>query len=292
MRPAAIVVRNVRSLGVDVTGRAGGHSGGGPGAGNCTGRRRRRRRPFSRLLTPALAVHACAPAVSPWRRRLGRAADQSSRRAAGAAVCSSHTGQARAPYRAETRAAGAHPSPTRCSGLVRTPLPSCRSSRQRAFRLLPASPRSLGPPASAGPARRLIAAAIDYLILLSIDAIVVYFTFQIAGLPFSSWQAMPILPLALFLLMVKGAYFCVFTALGGQTVGKMATGIRVVAENDRDVEPARALQRTLAALASCCHRRDRVCSGALRRRSTGAPRPPRGHSRRRPSSRVVDPLVT
>jgi uncharacterized RDD family membrane protein YckC len=101
-----------------------------------------------------------------------------------------------------------------------------------------------------GPVRRLVAAAIDHVILLSIDSIVVYFTFQIAGLPFSSWQAMPILPLALFLLMVKGSYFCVFTALGGQTVGKMATGIRVVAENDRDVEPTRALQRTLATLAS------------------------------------------
>jgi uncharacterized RDD family membrane protein YckC len=105
-------------------------------------------------------------------------------------------------------------------------------------------------PGVSGPARRLIAAGIDQFILLSIDAIVVYFTFQIAGLPFSSWQAMPILPLALFLLLVKGSYFCVFTALGGQTVGKMATGIRVVAEDNRDVEPARALQRTLAALAS------------------------------------------
>ena len=103
---------------------------------------------------------------------------------------------------------------------------------------------------ASGPARRLIAAAVDHLILLSIDAVVIYFTFQIAGLPFSTWQAIPVLPLALFLLMVKSSYFCVFTALGGQTVGKMATGIRVVAENDRDVEPSRALQRTLAALAS------------------------------------------
>ena len=103
---------------------------------------------------------------------------------------------------------------------------------------------------ASGPARRLIAAAVDHLILLAIDAVVIYFTFQIAGLPFSSWRSVPVLPMALFLLMVKGSYFCVFTALGGQTVGKMATGIRVVAENDRDVEPTRALQRTLAALAS------------------------------------------
>ena len=101
-----------------------------------------------------------------------------------------------------------------------------------------------------GPTRRLIAAALDHLILFSIDAVVIYFTFQIAGVSLSSWQAIPILPLALFLLMVKGSYFCVFTALGGQTVGKMATGIRVVAEDDREVEPARAVQRTLAALAS------------------------------------------
>ena len=101
-----------------------------------------------------------------------------------------------------------------------------------------------------GPIRRLIAAAVDHLILLTIDVIVIYFTFQIAGLPFSSWQSVPVLPLALFLLMVKGSYFCVFTALGGQTVGKMATGIRVVGDNDRDIEPARALQRTLAAVAS------------------------------------------
>jgi len=123
---------------------------------------------------------------------------------------------------------------------------------QPAAASIPARSRQIAPEpvGVSGPARRLIAAGLDHLILLSIDAIVVYFTFQIAGLPFSSWQEVPILPLALFLLMVKGSYFCVFTTLGGQTVGKMATGIRVVTENDRDVEPTRALQRTLAALAS------------------------------------------
>ena len=38
--------------------------------------------------------------------------------------------------------------------------------------------------------------------------------------------------------------------LGGQTVGKMATGIRVVADDDREVAAAQAVQRTLAAVAS------------------------------------------
>lgn len=103
---------------------------------------------------------------------------------------------------------------------------------------------------TSGPARRLTAAFVDHLILLSIDAIVIYFTFQIAGLPFDAWRTVPIVPLALFLMMVKGSYFCVFTMLGGQTVGKMATGIRVVSDNDQEVEPARAVRRTLAALAS------------------------------------------
>ena len=103
---------------------------------------------------------------------------------------------------------------------------------------------------TSGPVRRLIAAFLDHVILLSIDAIVIYFTFQIAGLPFSAWRTVPVVPLALFLMMVKGSYFSVFTMLGGQTVGKMATGIRVVTDTDREVEPARAVQRTLAALAS------------------------------------------
>ena len=101
-----------------------------------------------------------------------------------------------------------------------------------------------------GAGRRLIAAAVDQIILFSIDAIVIYFTFRIAGLPLSEWQQIPMLPLVLFLLMVKASYFSVFTALGGQTVGKMATGIRVVGEDDRDVNPSRAVQRTLAGLAS------------------------------------------
>ena len=105
-------------------------------------------------------------------------------------------------------------------------------------------------PEVSGAGRRITAAVVDLSILLSIDVVVIYFTFQIAGLPFSQWQSIPMLPLGLFLLLVKASYFSVFTALGGQTVGKMATGIRVVGDNGRDVEPSRAVQRTLAALAS------------------------------------------
>ena len=132
------------------------------------------------------------------------------------------------------------------------PEPLAAPSLPMAARPVPSRTRSSVPVAAttSGPARRLIAAFIDLVILISIDAIVIYFTFQIAGLPFSAWRTVPIVPLALFLMMVKGSYFSVFTMLGGQTVGKMATGIRVVTDTDREVEPARAVQRTLAALAS------------------------------------------
>lgn len=115
---------------------------------------------------------------------------------------------------------------------------------------VPARPAASEAPGISGAGRRIAAAVADLAILLSIDAVVIYFTFQIAGVPFSDWQAIPILPLGLFLLMVKASYLSVFTALGGQTVGKMAAGIRVVGEDDRDVEPVRAVQRTFAALAS------------------------------------------
>ena len=132
------------------------------------------------------------------------------------------------------------------------PDPLAAPSLPTSARPVPSRTRSSVPVAAttSGPARRLIAAFVDLVILLSIDAIVIYFTFQIAGLPFSAWRTVPIVPLALFLMMVKGSYFSVFTMLGGQTVGKMATGIRVVTDTDREVEPARAVQRTLAALAS------------------------------------------
>ena len=103
---------------------------------------------------------------------------------------------------------------------------------------------------TSGAVRRLVAAFVDHVILFSVDAAVVYFTFQIAGVPFESWRDVPVLPLALFLTLLKLAYFSVFTTLGGQTVGKMAAGIRVVTDDNRDVDPALAVRRTLAAVAS------------------------------------------
>jgi uncharacterized RDD family membrane protein YckC len=97
---------------------------------------------------------------------------------------------------------------------------------------------------ASGSVRRLSAAAIDHAILLVIDLTVVYFTLKMAALTLNDWQQLPPVPLAAFLGLVKIAYFGAFTLVGGQTIGKMATQIRVVSEDGAALDAARAIQRT------------------------------------------------
>jgi uncharacterized RDD family membrane protein YckC len=80
----------------------------------------------------------------------------------------------------------------------------------------------------ASPISRMGAAAIDVLILGGIDATVLYFTLRICELSFAEIGALPLAPLSAFLLLMNGGYFATFVAAGGQTIGKMAAGIRVV----------------------------------------------------------------
>jgi uncharacterized RDD family membrane protein YckC len=75
---------------------------------------------------------------------------------------------------------------------------------------------------------RVAAAALDLLIAGGIDAIVLYLTLRLAGLTFADWAVLPTVPLITFMLLLNGGYFVLFTAAGGQTIGKMAAGIRVV----------------------------------------------------------------
>jgi uncharacterized RDD family membrane protein YckC len=92
---------------------------------------------------------------------------------------------------------------------------------------------------------RVAAAAIDHLLLSAIDLTVIYFTVRMAGLPMSEWAALPLAPLAVFLVLVKLSYFWVFTAVGGQTIGKMAMRIRVVTTEDAALDAAAAAIRSL-----------------------------------------------
>jgi uncharacterized RDD family membrane protein YckC len=76
--------------------------------------------------------------------------------------------------------------------------------------------------------RRVVAGAVDAAIVLGIDAAVVYFTLQLCGLRLSDITVLPPVPFLAFVLLLNGGYFSAFVAAGGQTIGKMAAGIRVV----------------------------------------------------------------
>jgi uncharacterized RDD family membrane protein YckC len=107
------------------------------------------------------------------------------------------------------------------------------------------------PAADASPfGRRATAAIIDHGILLGIDLVVLYFTLRLTDLTFADWRVLPWLPLAAFLLSVKVAYLSAFATAGGQTIGKMATHIRVVSEDGGALDAGRALRRAVLELAS------------------------------------------
>jgi uncharacterized RDD family membrane protein YckC len=97
---------------------------------------------------------------------------------------------------------------------------------------------------------RVVAVLIDHLILFGIDAAVVYFTLRMAGLSMAEWRVLPVAPMATFLGLLKVAYFYAFTAVGGQTIGKMAVGTCVVADNGAPIDAAGAMRRTSAGVVS------------------------------------------
>ena len=104
--------------------------------------------------------------------------------------------------------------------------------------------------ASVGP--RLLAALVDALILGSIGVAVLYLTLKVCGLQFAHVAVIPPVPFMAFLLLVAGGYLTLFTAAGGQTIGKMAAGIRVVSTDvDRLRVPlGQSVLRATAYLAS------------------------------------------
>ena len=91
---------------------------------------------------------------------------------------------------------------------------------------------------------RLVAVVLDLIILAAVDALVIYLTMQICGISMDDADILPKGPLVAFLLLQNCGYLVAFTA-GGQTLGKMATGIRVVpSDADASLDVGRALLRT------------------------------------------------
>jgi uncharacterized RDD family membrane protein YckC len=111
-------------------------------------------------------------------------------------------------------------------------------------------------PRPAAPAlRRLAAALIDLSLAGGVDAAVIYLTLRLSGLEVAEFSVLPLVPLGAFLLLLNGGYVVLFTAATGQTIGKMAAGIRVVGTTPADglhdrVTLGRALFRTAGYAAS------------------------------------------
>jgi uncharacterized RDD family membrane protein YckC len=74
----------------------------------------------------------------------------------------------------------------------------------------------------------LIAGIVDVLTLASLDAAILYFTLRVLELTFADVLLLPPVPFGVFVILLNGGYLAAFTAAGGQTIGKMLMGIRVV----------------------------------------------------------------
>jgi uncharacterized RDD family membrane protein YckC len=97
--------------------------------------------------------------------------------------------------------------------------------------------------------RRAGAGLIDLAILSGIDFVILYSTLRMSALTFGEWAQLPAVPMVAFLVLLKLSYFGAFTAACGQTIGKMAMRIRVVAD-DAHLDPARAARRTIVSAVS------------------------------------------
>lgn len=99
---------------------------------------------------------------------------------------------------------------------------------------------------------RMAAGLIDAVLLASIDVAVVYLTLRVCGLTASDLRALPPVPLGAFLLLLAGGYLISFTVASGQTIGKMALGIRVVPIPERDAGNARVTFGSAVLRAAAC----------------------------------------
>ena len=160
-------------------------------------------------------------------------------------------------------AVGERPLGPRAPLSVRRATPEVPKSRSRAVRERSEGPKlsfewlpgdDSGPearsaaaaaPASepAGSRSRLSAALLDGGLLVAVDVTVIYLTLQLTMVSLGS---LSLTPLVMFLSLLNGGYLVVFTVAGGQTLGKMAAGIRVVGVEHVRVPVGSAVLRTAA----------------------------------------------
>jgi uncharacterized RDD family membrane protein YckC len=100
-----------------------------------------------------------------------------------------------------------------------------------------AGSRTIDPNSDAvGAVRRLAAATVDACIIGGLSAGVLWVTLRWLDLPLEQITTLPLAPMVAFHALVGLGYLLMFTAAGGQTIGKMLFGLRVVREREQTAD--------------------------------------------------------
>jgi uncharacterized RDD family membrane protein YckC len=106
---------------------------------------------------------------------------------------------------------------------------------------------------AAEPWRGLVAAALDAVFIGMVNVAIFWITLRWTNLAFVDASLLPALPLGTFLVLVALGYLLMFTAAGGQTLGKMIAGVRVVDAgdgSDQAISVQQAALRSVLAMSS------------------------------------------
>ena len=97
---------------------------------------------------------------------------------------------------------------------------------------------------------RVGAGLIDSLLLVGIDAVVLYLTLRVTGLQntLDDLRVLPPVPFVGFLATLAFGYVAAFTVAGGQTIGKMVLSLRVIGDDGRPVDAAGGMLRALGCM--------------------------------------------
>ncbi|MGH9220432.1 MAG: RDD family protein [Vicinamibacterales bacterium] len=92
---------------------------------------------------------------------------------------------------------------------------------------------------------RLGAGAIDALLLIGLDAAIVYLTLRVAGLTntIDDVRVLSPIPFVGFLILLAFGYLATFNVAGGQTIGKMLMHLRVIGDDGRPIDAASGMLR-------------------------------------------------
>jgi uncharacterized RDD family membrane protein YckC len=92
---------------------------------------------------------------------------------------------------------------------------------------------------------RVGAGAIDVLLLVALDAAILYLTLRVTGLSntMADVRVLPPIPFVGFLTLLAFGYVAAFTVAGGQTIGKMLMHLRVIGHDGRPIDAAGGMLR-------------------------------------------------